>query len=72
MKPENRGQLVRGFVHVHSSFSFRNIEAHTHWFRHDEDLSVLERDLHSLVNVYRSFSKSESITFGYEYMDYKK
>lgn len=72
MKPESRGQLVRGFVHVHSRFSLSNIEAHTHWFRHDDDLSALEHDLQSLVNVYRSFSQTESITFGYEYKDYKK
>lgn len=84
MKAENRGQLVRGGVAIGDRYSgcvssdpkqaeqFGTLLAYTHWYRHDDDLTELDRDLQKLVNVYRDMNKTGSMMYYYEYKDYKK
>lgn len=79
MKPENREQMVRGYVVVATRYnagcqkdSPDNITAYTHWYRHDDNLQLLERETHRLQDLYMSFSKTESMMVGYEYKDYKR
>ena len=84
MKPENKNMLVRGVVGIGNRYSGvvttdpKSAEAHdtmiayTHWFRHDDDLTVLESELDSLVRCYAKMKKSTGIMYGYEYKEYKK
>lgn len=84
MKAEDRGQLVRGVVgignHYHSGVTTNPAQAeemgcliaYTHWFRHDDDLSVLDRELESLVNCYGRMKQTSSMMYYYEYKDYKR
>lgn len=77
MKPENRGQLVRGYVVV----ADRNtgvvgkdrpgcVTAYTFWYRHDSNLSKLEQELAALERVYKRYHENLSGMTGYEYKDY--
>lgn len=84
MKPENRKQLVRGVVGVGSrntqiittnlkeADELGCIVAVTHWYRHDDDLEELERDLNTLVNCYSKMNKTQGLSITYEYKDYRK
>ena len=82
MKAENRNQMVRGVVAVGNRNSVvlstnpADAEAHgfiiayTHWYRHDDDLETLDKELKSLCESYASMRKTDSIMYGYEYKDY--
>lgn len=79
MKAENRGQRVRGYIVVGNRYtgciSRDNpdcIVAYTHWYRHDDDLTELERDLKRLADLYMSFSRTQSASMSYEYKDYER
>lgn len=79
MKPENRKQLVRGYVVVGNRYcsciqkdSPDCITAYTHWYRHDDNLGILERETNKILDLYMSFEKTDSALIGYEYKDYKK
>lgn len=73
MKPENRNQLVRGVVTAGNHYSSqRDVVAYTYWYRHDDDLNRLENELDSLCRCYMNMSKTNHISFGYEYKDYVK
>ena len=78
MKPINKGMLVRGKIVVGSGqgslVSESNescIVAVTHWFRHDDNLSKLEKELQLLSNVYMNMSKTSALMTTYEYKEYK-
>lgn len=78
MKAENKGQRVRGCVVAGGShtgiMSKGNPDcavAYTHWYRHDDDLTLLERELKRLSDLYMSFSKTDSVAISYEYADYE-
>ena len=77
MKPENRNQLVRGYVVV----AERNtgvvgkglpgcVTAYTFWYRHDSNLAKLEQELEALERVYKRYHSYTSSMSGYEYKDY--
>lgn len=77
MKPENRNQLVRGYVVV----ATRNTAvvgkdrpecttAYTLWYRHDGNLVRLEMELQALERVYKRYHDNLTIMTGYEYKDY--
>lgn len=84
MKPENRGQRIRGVVavdfHRSGMISFDPVEmekrgnviAYTPWHRHDDDLSVVEKQMKALADLYSSFDGYCGMVCGYEYKDYKK
>lgn len=79
MKAENRGQRVRGYIVVGNRntglISKDNpacIVAYTHWYRHDDDLRELEKDLERLRAVYSSFKQTSSMSISYEYKDYER
>lgn len=84
MKPDaSRIGLVRGVIGVSHRGSGSlsvdpkdaeargNIVAYTHWFRHDDDLKVLEEELESLVRCYARMRQTDAMMYGYEYKDYK-
>ena len=78
-KPENKDMMVRGYVVVASRYAAgcrkddpENVTAYTHWFRHDDDLTVLERETEALHRVYMSFRDTSSMMIGYEYKPYKR
>lgn len=77
MKAENRGQRVRGYIVVGTRstgcISKDNpdcIVAYTHWYRHDDDLRELEKELGRLRAVYSSFKRTSCMSISYEYKDY--
>lgn len=78
MKPVfKKPQLVRGVVVVSSRYdglvSKDNDNcaiARTLWYRHDDDLAELEREVTSLARILLSSSKGCSMTLAYEYKDY--
>lgn len=84
MKPENRGQLVRGVVvgdfnrSCFISFDIKDVEergnaiAYTPWHRHDDDLSILEEQLNELARLYSSFAGCQGVACCYEYKEYRK
>ena len=84
MKPENKVGLIRGVVGVGTpnsgiittdlemARSHGTIVAHTHWYRHDDDLGELEEDLDALVRCYHRMRRSRGIAYGYEYKPYRK
>jgi hypothetical protein len=79
MKAENRKQRVRGYVVVGTRSTGcvgkddpQCVTAYTHWYRHDDDLKQLDRELEQLQTVYRGFSKTDCMMVGYEYADYKR
>ena len=79
MKALDKGMLVRGKITIGnnmggSSISESNplcITAVTHWYRHDDDLSRLERDFGKLKNAYASMDKTSGFISSYEYKEYK-
>lgn len=84
MKAENKGKLVRGVVAAGNIYGgcvvfdpieatkHRCIVAYTHWYRHDDDLSVLDRELESLSRLYSNMSKTSIVAYTYEYKDYER
>ena len=77
MKAENRGQRVRGVVVVGncstgciSSDNPDCITAYTHWYRHDDDLTVLDSELNRLWKCYSDMRKTSGVSISYEYKDY--
>ena len=78
MKAENKGKRVRGYVVAGNRrtgiMSKNNPDcavAYTHWYRHDDNLEALERELKRLTELYMSFSKTDSVSAAYEYADYE-
>lgn len=78
MKAENKGKIVRGCVMAGNRrtgiMSKGNPDcavAHTHWYRHDDDLEALEREIKRLSDLYMSFRKTDSVAVSYEYADYE-
>lgn len=47
------------------------ITAYTFWYRHDEDLTALERELEDLCRVYSRMKFCTGYLFGYETKEYK-
>lgn len=79
MKAENKGQRVRGCVLAGNRrtgiMSKNNTEcavAYTHWYRHDDNLENLERELKRLSDLYMSFNKTDSVSISYEYAEYER
>ena len=79
MKAENKGQRVRGCVLAGNRrtgiMSKNNTDcavAYTHWYRHDDDLELLERELKRLSDLYMSFGKTDSVAISYEYAEYER
>lgn len=84
MKPENKNMLVRGVVGIGNRNSgmvstdpktaaeHGTLVAYTHWFRHDDDMTVLEKELNALVQCYSRMQKTSGIMYGYEYKEYRK
>lgn len=82
MKAENRGQRVRGVVAIgnrstgclcldeEGAKEHGTLLAYTHWYRHDDNLEQLERDLRSLVDCYSQMKQTGAISYTYEYKDY--
>ena len=77
MKPENRNQLVRGYVVVADRYAPvvgkdapGCITAYTFWYRHDSNLAKLEQELEALARVYKRYHDNLSGMTGYEYKDY--
>ena len=78
MKAENKGKRVRGCVMAGNRrtgiMSKENPEcavAFTHWYRHDDDLKVLEREVKRISDLYMSFGKTDNVMISYEYADYE-
>ena len=79
MKPIlDKPQRVRGVVVAGSRWagcvSIDNDEcavARTFWYRHDDDLAELERELNKLVRTYSESSKGSGMAYYYEYKDYE-
>ena len=79
MKPENKNMMVRGYV-VAAPKSVSSVGkdepgclvAYTHWYRHDDNLAELERDLRLLQSVYTTFEKTATMMLGYEYREYMR
>lgn len=46
--------------------------AYTMWHRHDENPSVVERELERLGNLYTSFDACDAAMMGFEYKEYKQ
>ena len=46
--------------------------AYTPWHRHDEDPTIVERELDRLFSCYSSFRSYEGCTMGFEYRPYNK
>lgn len=79
IKPENRNQMVRGYVvsntrdiSVVAKDNPDCITAYTHWYRHDENLGLLEKEVKKLADLYMSFEKTSGISIGYEYKEYRR
>ena len=79
MKPENRKQLVRGYVVACTKWEGGTRlppepdapHAYTFWYRHDDDLKQLERELRALVDIFSRNWKFGGAQFGYEYKPYR-
>lgn len=79
MKAENKEKRVRGYVlagNRRTGIMSKNnpdlVVAYTHWYRHDEDLEKLERELEQLSKLYKSFSKTDTVSTSYEYAEYER
>lgn len=48
------------------------IVAYTHWYRHDDDLTVLDSELERLWKCYSGMRKTSGVSIGYEYKDYER
>ena len=79
MRPKfEKPQMVRGVVVVGSIYSgYVGLDnencaiAKTLWYRHDDDLDELERDLRALQRLLMRSSKASGAIVSYEYRDYK-
>lgn len=80
MKPvfENP-QMVRGVVVAGSRYgglvSRDNDDcavARTLWYRHDDDLDVLERELEALSQIFMKSWKCDGVMISYEYKNYRE
>lgn len=79
MKPKfAKPQMVRGVVVAGSRCdgmvsidNDRCAVAKTFWYRHDDDLDELEKDLDRLAKIYMGSSKASGATCFYEYRDYR-
>lgn len=66
--PEDRKMLVRGKVTAKSRND--DIIAYTHWYRHDDNLTILRCELEDLARCYMDMQKTDSIAMEYEYKKY--
>ena len=79
MKPVfEKPQMARGVVVAgtrYSGYVGRDNDecavARTFWYRHDDDLNELERELNVLVRAYSGSKKNHGMSYWYEYRDYK-
>lgn len=85
MKPEDKKMMVRGYV-VYSQNRCPCISldagkdesnwdcqvAYTTWYRHDDNLDELEKELDKLCRFYMSLRPVEGCMMGYEYKEYRR
>ena len=80
MKPKfEKPQMVRGVVVAGSRYdgyvskdNDRCAVARTLWYRHDDDLTELEKELDALARVFSHSTKSSGMLLTYEYKDYER
>ena len=79
--PELETGMVRGYVAVGTRYAGcigKDVDSHdcttayTFWYRHDDDLTLLERDLELLRKAYASMHKWSGMTIGFETKPYRE
>lgn len=79
--PELETGMIRGYVAVGTHWAGcvgKDVDrdgcttAYTFWYRHDDDLTLLERDLELLRKAYSAMHKSSAMCIGFETKAYRK
>ena len=71
--------MIRGYVVVGDRYSScigkdreNCVTAYTFWYRHDDDLTQLERDVDLLQKAYSAMPKWSGMMIGFEAKPYRK